>query len=177
MGDAHAVEAPSDWVCRFAPLIEPAGSVLDLACGSGRHSRYLAGLGYQVVAVDRDPEVVELLDGEPGIKVELADLEGAAWPYDGRKFAGIVVTNYLHRPLNPYLLASLGPGGVLIYETFATGNERYGRPRNPDFLLRPGELLEMARGRLRVMAYEDLYTDTPRPAVIQRLCALLPAPA
>ena len=103
-----------------------------------------------------------------------ADLEGGPWPFEGQRFAGIVVANYLHRPLFPRLLESLGPGGVLIYETFAVGNERYGRPSNPDFLLRPGELLDVVRGRLRVLAYEDLTVSEPKPACMQRICAVAP---
>lgn len=102
----------------------------------------------------------------------VADLENGPWPYAGWHFDAVIVTNYLHRPLFSPLLAALADGGVLIYETFAAGNERYGRPGNPDFLLKPGELLELARGRLRVAAYEDLYVETPKPAMIQRLCAV-----
>lgn len=101
-----------------------------------------------------------------------ADLENGPWPYADWRFDAVIVTNYLHRPLFSSLLAALADGGVLIYETFAAGNERYGRPGNPDFLLKPGELLDLARGRLRVAAYEDLYVETPKPAMIQRLCAI-----
>jgi SAM-dependent methyltransferase len=102
----------------------------------------------------------------------VADLESGPWPYAGEHFAAIVVVNYLHRPLFPHLLASLAPDGVLIYETFAAGNERYGWPSNPDFLLQPGELLQVAHGRLEVIAYENLTVEVPRPAVVQRVCAL-----
>ena len=166
------LDLPSPWVCRYAPLIRAGGRVLDLACGAGRHARYLAGLGYRVEAIDRDTEDLRELNGVPGVTVREANLEGGPWPYAGESFDAIVVTNYLHRPLFPHLLAALADGGVLIYETFAAGNERYGRPRNPDFLLKPGELLEFARGRLRVIAYEALQVEVPRPAVIQRLCAI-----
>lgn len=168
----HDLELPSPWVCRFAPLIRAGGRVLDVAGGGGRHARYLDARGYCVETVDRDAEALRGLDGVPGVTVREADLEHGPWPYAGQSFDAIVVTNYLHRPLFPHLLAALADGGVLIYETFAAGNERYGRPSNPDFLLKPGELLEFARGRLRVVAYEDLQIEIPRPAMIQRLCAI-----
>lgn len=175
MGSAapdHDLESPSLWVCRFAPLIAAGGRVLDLACGGGRHARYLAGLGFRVEAVDRAAgELVGLAD-VAGVTTRVADFEDGAWPYDEERFAAIVVTNYLHRPLMPQLLAALAPAGVLIYETFAAGNERYGRPSNPDFLLKPGELLEAVRGRLRVIAYEDRYVEVPKPAQVQRICAV-----
>lgn len=170
MNCPHGLPEPSPWVQRFAGLIAPAGRALDVACGGGRHSRYLAGLGLQVTAVDRDTQVCAALADCPGVRVIVADLEGAAWPFSGERFDGVVVTNYLHRPLLSVLRDSLAPGGVLIYETFAAGNERYGRPSNPEFLLRPGELLELCR-RLRIIAYEDLYVDAPKPALVQRVCA------
>ena len=115
------------------------------------------------------------MDGAAGIETRVADLEGGPWPFSGRRFDGIVVTRYLHRPLLAPLLGAIAPGGVLIYETFAAGNERYGRPRNPEFLLQPGELLEWTRGHLRVIAFEDLYVDSPKPAMMQRICTLHPA--
>ena len=160
---------PSPWVARWATLVRPGGEVLDLACGGGRHARFLAKLGFEVEAVDRDASLFP--DPPAGVALREADLESGGWPYAGRLFDGIVVTNYLHRPLLPVLAASLEPGGVLVYETFARGNERFGKPSNPDFLLAPGELLEAVRGRLRVLAYEDLVVDHPRPAAVQRLCA------
>ncbi len=166
----HDLE-PSAWVCRFAPLIPVRGRVLDLACGTGRHARFLAHRGHPVEAVDRDAEVIAGLAGSERVCTRVADLEGGPWPYDGAQFAGILVANYLHRPLFPRLLDALGPGGVLIYETFASGNEHFGRPTNPAFLLEPGELLEVVRCRLRVIAYEDIYVDQPRPAKVQRICA------
>jgi SAM-dependent methyltransferase len=163
--------APSAWVCRFAPLIRGGGRVLDLACGSGRHVRWLAQNGWQVEAVDRDAEALAALTELPGVHVRAADLESGPWPYTGERFEGIVVANYLHRPLLPRLVAALAAAGVLIYETFARGNERYGRPCNPQFLLAPGELLQAASG-LRVIAYEDVYVDAPKPALVQRICAI-----
>lgn len=162
----------SHWVGRFAPLV-PAGEVLDLACGSGRHARLFARLGHPVLAVDRDPQALASAAGA-GIATLEVDLEeeGAAWPFEAGRFAGIVVTNYLHRPLMANLIASLAPGGVLIYETFALGNEAFGKPSNPAFLLRPGELLDLAAGAgLRVLAFEDGVVSEPKPARVQRLCA------
>lgn len=170
--DHHDLTTPSAWVCRWAELIPAGGRVLDVACGSGRHARYLAGRGHPVEAVDRYPALLSALAGVPGVTTRCANIEGGPWPYDGQSFAGIVVTNFLHRPLFPYLLSGLAPNGVLIYETFAVGNERYGRPSNPAFLLNPGELLEVVRGRLRVIAYEDLFVSDPKPAVVQRICAI-----
>ena len=172
MTDTHAsLEAPSGWVLRWAHLIMVGGAVLDVACGSGRHARVLARRGYEVHAVDRDAVALARLAGVPQITPLCADIEGGPWPYPSRTFAGIVVTNYLHRPLLPVLVQSLAAGGVLIYETFAVGNERYGRPSNPDFLLRRGELLDTVGGRLTVVDYDDLVVSAPRPAVVQRLCA------
>jgi SAM-dependent methyltransferase len=159
-------------VARWADRVPAGGRVLDLACGTGRHARYFAARGHPVEAVDRDPAMLARLDGVGGVSTRCADLEGGPWPYEGERFAGIVVTHYLHRPLFPHLLAALAPEGALIYETFAAGNERYGRPSNPAFLLKPGELLEVVRGRLRVVAYEDLIVSEPKPAAIQRICAL-----
>jgi len=163
---------PSAWVRRFLHHIPPAGTVLNLACGGGRHCRLALEAGHSVLAIDRDLSGVADLTGRPGFEALRADLEnGGPLPAAGRRFAGIVVTNYLHRPLLPDLVAAVAPGGLLLYETFARGNERFGRPRNPDFLLRPGELLEAVRGRLRVLAYEDLIVDEPRPAAVQRIAA------
>ena len=140
--------------------------MLDVACGSGRHARWFAERGIGVVAVDCVPQSI------PGARFVQADLEaGAAWPFASARFAGIVVTNYLHRPLFPGLRASLAPDGVLIYETFMLGNERYGRPSNPAFLLQPGELLS-AFASLRILAFEQGRVKAPKPALIQRLCAI-----
>jgi SAM-dependent methyltransferase len=172
---------------RFAPLI-PQGTVLDLACGSGRHSRLLGSRGLQVLAVDRDTSALQSLSSDR-IRTLCIDLEAgdslgshasqlsiaARELLQPDQFEGIVVTNYLHRPLLPLLFASLIDGGVLIYETFAQGNGAFGKPSNPDFLLAAGELFDAARGapcRMHVVAFEDGFQSAPRPAMVQRLCAL-----
>ncbi|MDP3036260.1 MAG: class I SAM-dependent methyltransferase [Rhodocyclaceae bacterium] len=162
---------PSPWISRFAPLIPPGSSVLDLACGGGRHARLLAGMGHQVEAVDRDAEALAGLAGIAGLQTRCADLEGGPWPYFGRGFDVVVVTNYLHRALMPNLFGCLNEGGLLIYEPFMVGNELLGKPSNPAFLLRSGELLELVRNRLRVLAFEQGEVAEPRPAVIQRIVA------
>jgi SAM-dependent methyltransferase len=166
------IASPSAWVVRWAGRVAAGGRVLDLACGNGRHARFFADCGHPVDAVDHDASRLAGLAGVARITARCADLENGPWPYEGRQFAGIVVANYLHRPLFPQLLTALAPEGVLIYETFAAGNERYGRPSNPAYLLQPGELLEVVRGRLRVIAYEDLHVAEPRPAMVQRICAI-----
>ena len=159
-------EQASAWVQRWAPLVK-RGPVLDVACGSGRHARLFAARGLEVVAVDREAQVFS-----EGVRFVRADLEdGSPWPFTGQFFAAIVVTNYLHRPLFPHLLAALDEGGVLIYETFMIGNEKFGRPSNPEFLLRPGELLEAFRG-LAVAGFEQGRVERPKAAMIQRLCAV-----
>jgi SAM-dependent methyltransferase len=161
-------------VARFAPLA-PQGEVLDLACGGGRHARLFAARGHAVLAVDRDPEALARAAG-PGVITLQADLENAPWPFAPGRFAAIVVTNYLHRPLWASLAASLRPDGVLIYETFSAGNEIFGKPSNPAFLLAPGELLTVAAALgLQVLAYEDGRVEAPRAAMVQRLCAGGPA--
>jgi SAM-dependent methyltransferase len=169
----HAgVAAPSDWVVRFASQLPAPASALDLACGSGRHTRWLAARGIAVTAVDRDASV---LAGLREIATVLeADLEGAPWPLPGQRFDLVVVTHYLWRALLPQIVASVAPGGLLIYETFALGHERHGRPRNPDFLLRPGELLEAVRGELEVVAYEHGECVAP-PRCVQRMAASRPS--
>ncbi len=164
----HAAVPPSAWVQRFASLIAPGGQVLDLACGSGRHLRWLAAQGFAMTGVDRDAGALAPLGGAGQTLV--ADLEAAPWPLPGRRFDGIVVTNYLWRPLWPALRGALAEGGVLIYETFAAGQERIGKPSRPEFLLRPGELLQAFVG-LRVVAYEDGFeADVPRQ--VQRIAAV-----
>ncbi len=146
--------------------------MLDLACGSGRHVRWLAAQGFVVTAVDRDAAAVAPL--RTIAEVQVADLEGAPWPLPGRRFDAVVVTNYLWRPLWPDLLAALDADGVLVYETFADGNQSVGKPSRPDFLLRHGELLEVARA-LHIVAYEDGFLDTP-PRFVQRIAAVAGEP-
>lgn len=169
MAEHPADLAPSAWVRRWVGEIRAGGRVLDLACGRGRHARLLAQLGFRVDAVDRD--IALLADPPAAVRALQADLEAGPWPYPGQRFDGIVVTNYLHRPLLATLVEALAPGGILLYETFARGNERFGKPSNPAFLLAPGELLEAVRGRLHVIAYEDRVVGEPRPAALQRLAA------
>lgn len=160
-----ALESPSEWVVRWAPLVK-RGPVLDLASGAGRHARLFADRGLDVLAVDREAQSIA------GVKFVQADLEGGKpWPFPGQRFGAIVVTNYLHRPLFKLLEDALGDGGVLIYETFMIGNEHFGRPSNPDFLLRPGELVE-AFASLSVLGFEQGQVERPKPAVTQRLCAV-----
>ncbi len=169
------VEGPAAWVQRWAALVPERGRVLDVACGHGRHARFFAARGHAVDAVDRNAAALDglaNLANLANIRPLCADIEAGAWPYRPHTYSCVVVTNYLHRPLFPALLDALAPGGVLIYETFALGNERFGRPSNPDFLLKPGELLELVRGRLRVVAYEDLMVETPRAACVQRIVAV-----
>ena len=170
MHDAIADASP--WVRRFAPTIPKTGVVLDLACGAGRHSALLASLGLTVLAVDRDISALKLLNAAP-IQAQEFDLEGSDWPLLGKQFSGIVVTNYLYRPFLDELPKMLCENGVLIYETFADGNAQFGKPSNPNFLLKPGELLALAqRSGLKVIAYEDIYLDQPKPAMVQRICAV-----
>lgn len=161
----------SEWVSRFAGRVPPAGRVLDVAAGPGRHTRFFLDRGHPVTAVDRDASGLADLEDDPAIEVVEFDLEaGAAWPFAGRQFEAVVVTNYLHRPILADLVAAIAPGGVLLYETFARGQERFGRPHNPEFLLEPGELLDAARPTLRILAYEDLTLHDPTRAV-QRIAA------
>ena len=165
--------APSPWITRFAPLAPAGGPVLDLACGGGRHGRHFLERGHPVVLLDRDISDVRDLAGRRGVEIVEADLEGgAAPPFAGRRFAAVVVTNFLWRPLLPLLAGALAEGGLLLYETFGLGNEQYGRPRNPDHLLRAGELLEAFGKDLQVVAYEHGLRRDPKPRVIQRIAAV-----
>ena len=168
----HGAEAPSPWVRRFAARVPPGSRVLDVACGRGRHARLFAEQGCIVDAVDIDAEAGAALAGVPGVTFLRADIEGGAWPYGGRQFDAVVVTHYLHRPLLPLLAEALAPGGVLIYETFMVGHERFGRPTNPAFLLRPRELLQAFGSSLAVLAFEEGVVSLPRPARVSRLCAV-----
>jgi SAM-dependent methyltransferase len=163
---------PSPWVAAHAGRIPATGGVLDLACGSGRHSRLLAGLGYAVLAVDRNVEALAGLGDVAGVESMVADLEGESWPLAGRQFAGVVVTNYLWRSRFEDVLALVQPGGILIYETFMQGNAQYGKPSSPDFLLEPGELrARIAAAGWHEIAFEEGYTDSPKPAMRQAICA------
>ena len=162
---------PAAWVVRFAPLVPEGAAVLDLACGAGRHARLFLERGHPVSAVDIDVGGLDDLRQHSQLEIVQADLENAPWPLPGRRFGAVVVTNYLWRPLFGPMLEAIEEGGVLLYDTFALGNEVYSRPTNPDFLLQPGELIEVVRGRLQIVAYEHGYVDCPRPGVKQRLCA------
>ncbi|CCQ72959.1 bifunctional 2-polyprenyl-6-hydroxyphenol methylase/3-demethylubiquinol 3-O-methyltransferase UbiG [Magnetospira sp. QH-2] len=165
---------PSPWVRRHASLVPEGGPVLDLACGNGRHGRLFLELGHPVRFVDRNGDPLADLEDNAQARILIVDLEdGSPWPLAGQRFDGIVVTNYLYRPLFPHLLDCLAPGGVLIYETFARGQEQFNRPRNPDHLLNAGELLALTAHRLQVVAYEHgLKNGRPCPGVVQRICAV-----
>lgn len=177
-GTMHGTAAPSAWVVRWAHLIASGARVLDLACGQGRHARWLAARGARVTAVDRDAAALATMSTLANVTTLAADLEGAPWPFAaGETFDAVIVTNYLHRPLFGTIGASVAPGGVLIYETFAQGNEKYGKPSNPLFLLAPGELLDLAgEANLRVAGFEDVTLPAPRAACVQRLCATRAVP-
>lgn len=166
----HGDEPASPWVQRWSHLVPAGGEVLDVACGQGRHLRWFAQRDHPVVGVDRSAEAIQAVEklGE----VLVADIEAGPWPFAGRRFAGVIVTNYLWRPLLPTIVASVAQGGVLIYETFAAGNETVGKPSRPDFLLQPGELLQACDG-LRVVAYEDGFLDPPA-RFVQRIAAVRP---
>lgn len=175
----HSAEAPSAWVVRWSPLVAPGGSVLDVACGHGRHTVWFSSLGHRVVAVDREPAVIDATRlHAPACEARVADLETGPWPFGGRTFDAVVVTNYLWRPLFPALLASLSPGGVLIYETFTVGQASIGKPSRPEFLLRPGELLDLCRD-LRIVAFEDGFQPAEPPGsgrFVQRIVAVRAPP-
>lgn len=170
----QAVVEASPWVRHWSHLVPAGALVLDVACGSGRHLRWFAGRGARVTGVDRDTQAVAPL--QPLGEIVVADIEAGPWPFAGRAFDAVVVTNYLWRPLLPTLVTAVAPGGLLLYETFAAGNETVGRPSRPDFLLQPGELLAVAQGALRVLAYEDGFL--PEPArFVQRIAAVRERPA
>jgi SAM-dependent methyltransferase len=173
---------PSPWVkdaiARYEPLGPEGLRVLDLAAGGGRHARHLLDLEYAVLAVDHDIGSLAYLDGRDGFEALACDLEdGSPWPFAEERFRAVIVTNYLHRPTLARLLGLVAPGGTLIYETFGTGNERFGKPSNPDFLARPHEIAEAARAAgLEVLADEHRDVDDPRPAVVHRCAARRPGP-
>jgi SAM-dependent methyltransferase len=164
----HGTETPSPWIARWSHLVPPDGEVLDVACGFGRHLRHFKALGHRVVGVDRSEDAIAAARALGEALV--ADIENGPWPFAGRQFAGVVVTNYLWRPLLPTLGASVAPGGVLLYETFALGNETVGKPSRADFLLQPGELLDACR-ELRVVAFEDGFVAQP-DRFVQRIAAV-----
>lgn len=166
----HGTEHPSAWVQRWTHLIPPASPVLDVACGAGRHMRWLAAQGHAVTGVDRNPDALALAAGA-GITV-MADIENGPWPLPGQTFGAVIVTHYLWRPLLPVIVQSVAPGGVLIYETFAAGNETVGKPSRPDFLLQPGELLRATEG-LHTVAYENGFASEP-DRFVQRIVAVRP---
>ena len=170
----HQSPLPSPWIVRHAGFIPVGSRVLDLACGAGRHTRYLRSRALRVTAIDIDTAGLADVAGDPSVEIIETDLERGD-PLAGRCFDGVVVTNYLYRPLLCPLVECLAPGGIFLYETFAVGNERFGRPRNPNYLLARGELLALAAGRLSVIAYENVTLSAPRPKVVQRLCARRPA--
>lgn len=172
MNPMHGTQDPSPWIRRWTHLVPAGGAVLDVACGGGRHLRWFAARGHPVTGVDRDAGALATLAGV-GETVQ-ADIEDGPWPLPGRQFQAVVVTNYLWRPLFPRILDSVAPGGVLLHETFARGNETVGKPSRPDFLLAPGELLR-AYGELRVVAFEDGFLEDP-PRYVQRIAAVRPAP-
>ena len=167
MNTSPAAGAPSDWVQRWAAAIRPRGTVLDVACGSGRHVRWLHAQGFAVTAVDRDAQALQPLSAIA--ETVVADLEQAPWPLAGRRFDAVVVTHYLWRPLTAVLRAALADGGLYLHETFADGQQHLGRPTRPEFLLQHGELILMAQG-LRILAYEDIRLDAPARCV-QRIAA------
>lgn len=162
---------PSSWIATWAGLVPPGVTVLDVAAGNGRHTAFFAGRGHRVTAVDRDVSALTASDTVEPIAADLED--GSPWPLADRRFGAIVVTNYLHRPLFPALFATLQPGGILLYETFMEGNERFGRPSRPEFLLKDGELLDLVRGRFSVTAYEARMISQPKMAMVQRIAARL----
>lgn len=184
MTPSHATVQPSKWVMRFLPGIPRSGPVADIACGSGRHVRAILAEGLTAIGVDRDLEGLDDLNDRQGLTLIQADLEdGSPFPIQPASCAGVIVTNYLWRPIIPSIIACIRLDGVLIYETFASGNERVGKPSNPDFLLKPGELIEAVAGRLTPIAYEHLteaIEDPIRPdqkseyRVRQRICAVGP---
>ena len=168
---SHRSRVPSPWIVRHADLIAEGNHVLDLACGGGRHTRYLRERGLRVTAIDIDTSGLADLADDPLVEIVEMDLERpGAEPLAGRRFDAVVVTDYLYRPLLVPLVGCLEPGGIFLYETFAVGNERFGRPRNPDYLLQRGELLAFAEGRITVVAYEHRAVPPPNPKIVQHLC-------
>lgn len=174
---AHPLAPPSPWVVRWLPLVRPGGRVLDFACGSGRHSMWAQAAGFAVLAVDRDTSALTSMQ-PTGIETRSEDLERGRWTFAAERFDAVVCTNYLFRPRLDLMAALLAPGGVWLYETFADGQQAFGRPTRADFLLRPGELAALAlRAGLHLLAYEDGVTSTSTPARVQRMVAVRAPPA
>jgi SAM-dependent methyltransferase len=167
---------PSEWILRWCARLAPESRVLDVACGSGRHTRALAAAGCRVDAVDKDPAYAADLAEVANVRFRALDLEDGPWPFEDAQYDAIVVANYLYRPRLGLLAQALGDGGILVYETFGAGNERFGRPRNPDYLLRPFELAAYFSPLLHVLAFEDGVIERPAPARVQRLCAVKTGP-
>ena len=165
---AQGTQTPSTWVQRWSHLVPAGGSVLDVACGHGRHMAWFAGRGHSVTGIDRSPEAIAAA-AEFGQAVE-ADIESGPWPLEGASFDAVIVTNYLWRPLLPRIVASVAPGGVLVYETFSVGNETVGKPSRPDFLLNPGELLQ-ATATLHTVAFEEGFCSAPE-RFVQRIASV-----
>ena len=169
--DSHGAQAPSQWIARFAHLVRPQGQVLDIACGLGRHMRLFHAKNHGVTGVDKAQAAIDAVANlGPAIQ---ADIENYPWPLPGQQFDAVVVTNYLWRPLWPQILDSVKPGGLLLYETFAQGNEAFGKPSRADFLLAPGELLQVCNG-WQIIAYEHGQLRQPE-RVVQRIAAIKPA--
>ena len=172
---SHSSDRPSAWVQRWSHLVRPRGTVLDVACGQGRHARWFYERNHTLAFVDRSQAAIDSIAiPVHACEAVVADIENGPWPFVGRQFDAVVVTHYLWRPLMPTLLNSLTPGGVLIYETFTAGNETVGKPSRPDFLLRPGELLEVCRS-LRIVAFEDGFIEADphqAPRFVQRIAAV-----
>ncbi|MCH9808413.1 MAG: class I SAM-dependent methyltransferase [Alphaproteobacteria bacterium] len=165
---------PSPWVTRFLSGMRPGATALDVACGTGRHIKVALDRGLRVTAIDRDISKATAFAGQTGVELIEADLEtGQAFPVPTASFDCVIVTNYLWRPILPDIIAATKSDGLLIYETFAAGNERFGRPSNPDFLLRPGELIEAVRGHMTPVCYEHLQLSDPG-RIVQRICACGP---
>jgi len=168
----HGQSEPSPWVLRFSGHIPAGGEVIDIACGAGRHGRLCLENGHPVTFVDIDTERLDDLGGRSDVAIIETDLETEGfWPFAGHAYDGVIVTNYLWRPILPKIIDLVAPGGLLIYETFAAGNEAFGKPSNPDYLLQPDELREAVDGTLEVLAFEQVETKTPKPAVIQHIAA------
>ena len=167
---SHGAQAPSDWIARFAHLVRPQGQVLDIACGLGRHMRMFHASNHPVTGIDRAQEAIDAV-ANLGQAIQ-ADIENSPWPLPGQQFDAVVVTNYLWRPLWAQILDSVKPGGVLLYETFGQGNEVFGKPSRPDFLLAPGELLKICEG-WTIVAYEHGQLHQPE-RVVQRIAAIKP---